>query len=235
MKPVWIPGRVLVSSSFLSYTTGRKSTKRSLRWHNPGRTLELAVIKVLRKLRWTTGNRYNKQSCIKEKPVSLLFDHELCSKVLKEALLLFFLLFLAWNQKQKMFLREQKMLANKICSKSHKKSSKVNKYVRDQKMFAKKICSKSNKKCSQWKLLEIWQKMASLKWQNQSLNFSRPSVALSDLLCSCMAFYGIAWPCIVFYVITVLYGSFIAVIDPNSLVLLFTIMCFCKYPIQQAF
>ena len=30
----------------------------------------------------------------------LFFDRELCSKVLKEALLLF-LLFLAWNQKQK--------------------------------------------------------------------------------------------------------------------------------------
>ena len=36
-------------------------------------------------------------------------DRELCSKVLKECLL-----FLAWNQKQKMFLMEQKMFVSKF-------------------------------------------------------------------------------------------------------------------------
>ena len=42
----------------------------------------------------------------------IIFDRELCSKVLKEALLLFFFfLFLAWNQKQNMFQMEQKVLA----------------------------------------------------------------------------------------------------------------------------
>ena len=42
----------------------------------------------------------------------IIFDRELCSKVLKEALLLFFfLLFLARNQKQNMFQMEQKVFA----------------------------------------------------------------------------------------------------------------------------
>ena len=43
-----------------------------------------------------------------------LFDRERCSKVLKEALLLIFFLFLASNHEPKMFLREQKMFAMKI-------------------------------------------------------------------------------------------------------------------------
>ena len=38
-----------------------------------------------------------------------IFDRKLCSKVLREALLF---LFLAWNQKQKTFVMEQKMFAN---------------------------------------------------------------------------------------------------------------------------
>ena len=57
-----------------------------------------------------------------------VFDQEdLCLKVLKEALLLF----LAWNQKQKMFLMEEKMFANKICPKSNKIVTKGTKKVRE--------------------------------------------------------------------------------------------------------
>ena len=46
----------------------------------------------------------------KKKPS--LFDRELCSKVLKEAWLLLFLLLLAWKHEQKMFQMEQKMFTN---------------------------------------------------------------------------------------------------------------------------
>ena len=60
------------------------------------------------------------------------FDRELCSKVLKEALLLLFLL-LAGNRGQKMFQMEQKMFANfslfqieqNILQKATKKASAV--------------------------------------------------------------------------------------------------------------
>ena len=37
------------------------------------------------------------------------FDRELCSKVLKEALLLFLFFLVAWNHEQKMFQMEQKI------------------------------------------------------------------------------------------------------------------------------
>ena len=62
----------------------------------------------------------------------MLFDRELCSKVLKEAFLLFllFLFFLvAWNHEQKMFQMEQKVFANKKCSELDIKCAK------EQKMF----------------------------------------------------------------------------------------------------
>ena len=42
------------------------------------------------------------------------FDRELCSKVLKEALLLFFFLLEAWNHEQKILQKGQKMFAMKI-------------------------------------------------------------------------------------------------------------------------
>ena len=44
----------------------------------------------------------------------IIFDRELNPKVLKEALLLLFLLLEAWNHEQKMFQMEQKMFANKF-------------------------------------------------------------------------------------------------------------------------
>ena len=46
-----------------------------------------------------------------------IFDRELRSKVLTEALLLFLLfLFLVWKYEQKMVWKEQKMFANENCS-----------------------------------------------------------------------------------------------------------------------
>ena len=65
------------------------------------------------------------------------FDREQCSKFLKEDSLLFFVFFfLAWNQVQKMFQKDQKMFANKICLNLTKKLN-----------FANNIFPKSNKKC----------------------------------------------------------------------------------------
>ena len=57
--------------------------------------------------------------------IKVIFDRELCSKVLKVVLLLFFLL--AWNQVYKMLQMEQKKFANKICSTTNKKCSNLNK------------------------------------------------------------------------------------------------------------
>ena len=56
----------------------------------------------------------------------MTFDRELCSKVLKEALLFFLLLLLAWHQVQQM---EQKMFANKMCSTTNKIVSNGNKIL----------------------------------------------------------------------------------------------------------
>ena len=63
--------------------------------------------------------------------MTIIFDRELCSKVLKETFLLFLFL-LAWNQVKKN-VREQNLLQSQ------------------QKMFGKQICSKLNKKCLQMK------------------------------------------------------------------------------------
>ena len=57
-----------------------------------------------------------------------LFDREKSSKVLKEALLLFLLLLLAWNQVPKKFQVEQKSF------KGTKNVQENKKYVREQKM-----------------------------------------------------------------------------------------------------
>ena len=46
----------------------------------------------------------------------VVFDRELCSKILKEALLLFFFLLLAWNHEQFFFQMEQKIFATKFAS-----------------------------------------------------------------------------------------------------------------------
>ena len=56
-----------------------------------------------------------------------VFDRDLCSKVLKEALLLLFFLLEAWNGTKN--VREQ------ICSKSNKKCYKGNKNVRNENYF----------------------------------------------------------------------------------------------------
>ena len=71
------------------------------------------------------------------------------SKVLKEILLLFFLfLFLAWNQVKKMLQMEQKMFANKICSKTNK------------------TFSNENKKCLRTKFVQNWTKKVTKGTKN---------------------------------------------------------------------
>ena len=56
-------------------------------------------------------NRFNSKLILHFNITSGNFDRELCSKVLKEALLLLFLV--TWNHEQKRFQMEQKSFANK--------------------------------------------------------------------------------------------------------------------------
>ena len=64
-----------------------------------------------------------------------IFDRELCSKVLKEALFFFlFFLILAWNQVQKMCVGTKNVCGNKKCS-------------WEQKMFMRTKNVRWNKKC----------------------------------------------------------------------------------------
>ena len=91
-----------------------------------------------------------------------------------------------------------KMFANKICSKSNKK------------------CSKGHQKCTRTKFVPLWTKNITKGTKNVHSEHCfklytklrvftsicvlvGPIMALSDLLCSSMAFYGIAWPCIVLW------------------------------------
>ena len=78
--------------------------------------------------------------------IKTVFHRELCSKFLKEALLLLFLLFLAWNQVKKMLQMEQKVFANKKCFSGKKNvreqilfQIKQKKLQKERKMFAMKI------------------------------------------------------------------------------------------------
>ena len=63
----------------------------------------------------------------------MIFDRELCSKVLKQALLL--LLLVGGNHEQKMFQMEHKMCANKKCSERNKKVREQEVCIKEQKNF----------------------------------------------------------------------------------------------------
>ena len=106
----------------------------------------------------------------------MIFDRELCSKVLKEALLLFllFLLLEAWNHEQKMLQIEQKMLQ------------------KEQKMFA-------TKSASNWAESREFKVTKLLLYAFTAIcGLVGPNMALNDLSWSWMAFYIIVLPCIFF-------------------------------------
>ena len=110
--------------------------------------------------------------------------------------------FVVLVHEQKLFKVEQNLFANKIYSKWNQICSKGNQNVHQKYLFQiEQKCCKKNQNCSQWKLLQMEQKVAISKWQNHIFmaicGLVGPSGALSELFCSCMAFYGIAWPCMV--------------------------------------
>ena len=137
----------------------------------------------------------------------MLYKKFYVSKFLKEALFLFFFLFFfAWNQKQIMFLMEQKMFANKICSKSNK------------------TIYQRNKKCS-WKSCSKWKHhcfISFLSLFTALCGLLQISMVLYGLL---MVFYSILWPllwsCLAFYGL-VLYGrSIYSLLWPFMAIFLF--------------
>ena len=161
-----------------------------------------------------------------------LFDREQRSKVLKEALLLFLLLFLAWKHEKKA-LNGTKMFANKICSKLKKICYKTKKHIRERvsccswrgnmsksvsnwtKKFREQNMYQMKQKCSRTKFVPNWTKfvtkgtknvherVSSLKWQNVFLSHF---TAMCGLLWLCMVLYGLFM--VSYGIFLVLHGRF---------------------------
>ena len=89
---------------------------------------------------------------------------------------------------------------SKICSKSNKKISRRKKKCSQTKIFTKGTKTFAVKIASNWtESCEFKVTKSELYVLTAICGLAGPSMTLSDLVCSCMAFYGIVWPCIVLY------------------------------------
>ena len=114
--------------------------------------------------------------------IKMLFDRELCSKVLKEALLfLLFLLLLAWKHEQKMFRMEKQIFIVKNCFKLNRKSQL--KVTKSSHIFTA-ICG----------LVGLSMALGDL-----FCGLVLPFMILYSLAWSCMVLYGLLWYCVAFY------------------------------------
>ena len=193
---------------------------------------------VSKDLLWTIVDNFQIHQRIPKKfslNYHYFFDREQRSKVLKEALLFFFLFLflLAWNQVQKMlqmwnkkdrkenlFLSEQKMLNFK----GNKKFSWTKVPYRT-KNFRNENCSKlSLKSWFQSETKTLIYAFLAICWHVRQHGLLRNNMSLSDLLWSCMEFYGLLWSCVALYRRFMVFHGFVslflAVIDSNSFVLL---------------